>query len=79
MGFSSKHKLHWPGLIRKDCKQTVGIAQQQVRALIRGEAPGEPQSESIGFENPTSFFDFLRSRAMPCDLATEMGANELGE
>ena len=51
MGFSGEYELDRAFVIRKNSKETIGIMQEKIGALVRRKTTGETQCQSVGIEH----------------------------
>ena len=57
MGLARKDELHWFLRIGQQAQQSLGIAQQQVRSFVGGEAAGKAQCQRVRIKEMLRFLN----------------------
>ena len=60
MRLASYQQLHRAAAVVEDARQPFGVLQQQVRALVAGEAAGEAEGQMLRMQARTGYLDFCR-------------------
>ena len=74
--FAGKHNLDVPPRRGENANQTIGILENQLRALVRGEAPREPDRERARIQQRTGRHDLSGADVLLRPAVARALANE---
>ena len=79
MGHAGEEDLQFSVAIGEKGFEALDIAEEQIAALIGGEAPGKADGQRLGVETGERLLDFSRGRALAVHLLSQVDTTEIYE